>query len=444
MREKLSVSQIVDYLKNKNDNDPNLFDIAVTGELSNVKVYPSNHMYFDIKDERSKMNAIMFKNAVAQLNFMPKVGDKVTVIGSVKVYQKNSNFQLITNDIILDGYGKLFAEFEKNKKLLEAQGLFDTVHKQSISNVPHKIAIISGQDSAALKDVLRTLNMRYKLSQIVVFPTLVQGDLAATNIINNIKLINHYDFDVILLVRGGGSFEDLNAFNDVTLAHTIFNSKIPIVTGIGHESDFTIADFVSDYRGATPTAAAVKVSINSDDFLNYLATLQDKIKMLMHRKIHILQEQIKNYRNSSYLNNFTLITLNKSQQVDYNYVLIKSLFNQKMNHDKKRLIALKEALETKNANNRLIEYHQQLITNHLKLANVYKNNLKEQKYQINELNVKLNLLDPSIILSKGYSILKHKNKVIKDYNKLKSEDKVEVVGANGQITATINEVKINE
>lgn len=466
MKDKISVSQLVDYLKNQNDNDPNLFNIAITGELSNVKVYPSNHMYFDIKDERAKMNGIMFKGAVAQLNFVPKAGDKVTVIGSVKVYQKNGNFQVIANNIILDGYGKLFAQFEENKKLLEAKGLFAIEHKQPISNVPHKIAIISGQDSAALKDVLRTLNMRYKLSQIVVFPTLVQGDLAAQNIINNIKLINRYDFDVILLVRGGGSFEDLNAFNDVGLAHAIFESKIPIVTGIGHESDFTIADFVSDYRGATPTAAAVRVSINSEDFLTYIASQQDKMKMLMNRKVHLLQRQIKNYLHSSYLNNFSLITMNKSQQLDYNYVLLKSLFNQKINGDKKRLLSLKERLETHNIDNRLNEYQQRLVTNQMKLENIrkykielvsnrlsqkherllrmYRTYLKEQTYQVNERNVKLHLLDPHLILNKGYSILKHNNKVIKDYNKIKSGDKVSVRGANGEVIATINEVKIDE
>lgn len=466
VKEKISVSQLVDYLKRKNDNDPNLFNVAISGELSNVKIYPSNHMYFDIKDERSKINAIMFKNDVNRLQFKPQDGDKVTIIGNVKVYQKNSNFQLITSEIILDGYGQLFAQFEKNKKLLAAQGLFDAQHKRAISNTPNKIAIISGQDSAALKDVLRTLNMRYKLAQIVVFPTLVQGESAPTHIINNIKLINRHEFDVILLVRGGGSFEDLNAFNDVALAQTIYDSRIPIVTGVGHESDFTIADLVSDYRGATPTAAAIKVSIDSQDFLNYIASLQGKIKWLLQRKLHILKTQIRNYARASYLNNFTLLTLNKAQQLDYNFLALRAALNQKVHTDKKRLADAKEALETKNIHDKIIQYQQALVTNRLKLDNIYRYNLstllnkitqksytvngvyysylKNKRYQLNELNVKLQLLDPSIILAKGYSIVKHKNRVVKDYNKLRVEDEIEVIGNNGSITAIINEVKINE
>jgi exodeoxyribonuclease VII large subunit len=238
----IEVNALVRYLKDKTNNDFNLLNLSLSGELSNLKQGNSKHLYFDLKDDKAAISGIIFSNNLANLNTKLQNGDKVIVTGSIKVYELNSKFQIIATDIIRQGIGELFALFEKNKRLLKEKGYFDSKYKQTITKYPKMIAIIAGNNTAALKDILKTINTRYKLVKVVVFPSLVQGNNALDNIISNLELINRYPFDTIILARGGGSFGDLNVFNDVNLCLSIFNSKIPINTGMGPETDYTIAD----------------------------------------------------------------------------------------------------------------------------------------------------------------------------------------------------------
>ncbi|MDF9866859.1 exodeoxyribonuclease VII large subunit [Bacilli bacterium PM5-3] len=440
---KVSVSDLVKYLKHINEKDSNLFNLSISGELSNVKVYPSKHMYFDLKDDNSKISGIMFAQNTKSLMFKPQDGDKVKVIGSVKVYQNNATFQVIANKIEKDGFGELYVQFEKNKAELKKAGYFLEEHKKAIPIFPNKIAIIAGHNSAALKDVLTTLNSRYKLSQLVVFESAVQGKDAPKKLINTIETINKYQFDVIILARGGGSFEDLNAFNDVSLAMCIFNSKIPIVTGIGHETDYTIADFVSDYRALTPTAAAIKVSPNTSDLNNQLIRYQNNLKTSFENIINI------NY-----------------QRLDNDYVLLKSTFNNKIINLKNYLSDKKLKLEKNNIKYKLQRYKQKiyeyqlilsnslkfelstknqiLSNNYDKLNKSFENKLKTTKQQLNENIIRLNLLDPNLVISKGYAIVYQDNKLVKDYSLLNKGDDINIIGNKAKINAKVEEVTINE
>lgn len=439
---KINVSELVQYLKRKVDQDIKLSNIKVYGEISNVKKSYNNHLYFDLKDSEAKINCIIFSNNANNIDFTLQDGLKINAYGSVKVYPLSSSFQIIVEKIEKDGLGNLYLEFEKNKKELEKKGYFDIKYKKSIPKFPNKIAVISGNNSAALKDCLTTLNKRYKLSQVFVFPTLVQGNMAASNMIQMINLINKYDFDVILLIRGGGSFEDLNAFNDIELAKIIFNSKTPIVTGIGHEVDYTIADFVADYRALTPTAAAIAISPNKDDILNNLSNSKTNI-----------------------IKTFNYLLMNNFQNVDTYLYKIEKLFKNNLDLNKKELEFLQNRLETNNISNVILEYKKENLELHYKLSNLFNYDLNKRKYallnqyeklekvfnnkvillkqDLNESIIKLNLLDPKNVLDKGYSILKYNNMIVKDYSTLKQNDLVEVFNNNYIISAIIKEVKKN-
>lgn len=440
LQTKIKVSELVQYLKKKTDQDNKLINLKVYGEISNFKVSYNNHIYFDLKDENSKISCIVFNKTKNKININLKDGLKVDVYGSVKVYPMNAAFQIVVENIEEDGLGKLFLEFEKNKKELEKLGYFEQKYKKEIPRFPQKVAIISGNNSAALKDTLTTLNKRYKLSQIYVFPTLVQGINAANNIIKLIKLVNLHDFDVILLVRGGGSFEDLNAFNDLNLAKTIFNSKTPIVTGIGHEIDYTIADFVCDYRAVTPTAAAIKISPNTVELLEYLNNSISNLNNIFSYK----------------LNNYF-------QNIDTLCYRIEKLFNNNYEFNKKTLEYYLNKLESNSIIGTLdnykrinLELHYKLINNYEfflnkrlyllkdiynKLENALQKKIDLTKNEINESIIKLNLLDPNSVLNKGYSILKYKNEIIKDYSLLNKGDLIEVVNDKHKVIAYVDEVK---
>ncbi|WP_423364683.1 exodeoxyribonuclease VII large subunit [Mycoplasma sp. P36-A1] len=442
--DKVSVSEVVQYLKNKNENDSLLKKVALNGELSNVKIYPSGHMYFDLKDEVSKISGIMFSSYLKKVNFKPNNGDKVIISGSIKVYLNNSIFQIVATNIEQDGYGQLFIEFEKNKKLLEQQGYFDNTHKKEIPFLPNMIAVISGNNSAALKDVLTTLNNRYKLSKIVVFPSLVQGSNAANNIISLIQLINDYPFkipfDVIILARGGGSIEDLNAFNDVALAKKIYESNVPIVTGIGHETDFTIADFVSDFRAATPTAAAIKVSIDKNELNKILKRDYNSITNRMNNIIMVNKNKINNIINSTVFKNPENIYLNKVMMLDQYFEKLNTTTNNNIIKYKMKLDKINLALEKNNINIKIEKNISILNSYNDKLISIQTKYLTDKRTQLNENSIKLNLLNPKHILDKGYSIVYKDNKLISNYQLLNNDDLIEIKNNKQTIKAKVIEV----
>ena len=253
----LSITQLTEYIRNKLDMDPNLGQVAVRGEISNYKVYPSGHHYFTLKDESAALKCVMFKGSAMRLRFRPENGMKVIAMGKVTVYPRDGAYQLYCAAMAMDGVGDLYAAFEQLKKKLAAEGLFDPAHKKPLPKYPGTIGIVTSSAGAAVHDMLRILRKRYPLSKVRLLPVRVQGAEAPGEIAAAIRYANHYRLaDLLIVGRGGGSIEDLWAFNDEQVAHAIYDSQIPVISAVGHEPDVTISDYVADLRAATPSNAA--------------------------------------------------------------------------------------------------------------------------------------------------------------------------------------------
>ncbi len=297
-RQVLSVGQINDYIKNKLDNDPGLRNIAIRGELSNYKVYPSGHHYFTIKDGTGAMKCVMFKSAAVRLRFRPENGMQVIAMGSVTVFVRDGVYQLYCTGMVMDGIGDLYAAFEQLKTKLSGQGLFDPAHKKPLPRLPGTIGIVTSSAGAAVHDMLRILRKRYPLTQVKLLPVRVQGAEAPAEIAGAIAYANRYQLaDLLIVGRGGGSIEDLWAFNDEMVARAIYDSKIPIISAVGHEPDVTISDFVADLRAATPSNAAELAVPEQDALRQTLDEMHSAMAVAMQTKIDRAGERLTSIAN---------------------------------------------------------------------------------------------------------------------------------------------------
>ena len=297
-RQVLSVGQINDYIKNKLDNDPGLRNVAIRGELSNYKVYPSGHHYFSIKDGTGAMKCVMFKSAAQRLRFRPENGMQVIAMGSVTVFVRDGVYQLYCTGMVMDGIGDLYAAFEQLKAKLSAQGLFDPAHKKPLPRFPGTIGIVTSSAGAAVHDMLRILRKRYPLTRVRLLPVRVQGAEAPAEIAGAIAYANRYRLaDLLIVGRGGGSIEDLWAFNDELVARAVYDSAIPVISAVGHEPDVTISDFVADLRAATPSNAAELAVPDQDALRQTLDEMQNAMAVAMAAKIDRAGERLGNLAN---------------------------------------------------------------------------------------------------------------------------------------------------
>ena len=294
-RQIISVGQINEYIKGRLDSDPALRNIAIRGELSNYKIYPSGHHYFTIKDGTGAMKCVMFKSSAQRLRFRPENGMQVIAMGSVTVYVRDGVYQLYCTGLILDGVGDLYAAFEQLKSKLAAQGLFDPAHKKPLPRYPGTIGIVTSAAGAAVHDMLRILRKRYPLTRVKLLPVRVQGAEAPAEIAGAIYYANQHKLaDLLIVGRGGGSMEDLWCFNDETVARAIYDSNIPVISAVGHEPDVTISDFVADLRAATPSNAAELAVPDRDALRQTLDELQNAMAVAMQTKIKRAGERLEN------------------------------------------------------------------------------------------------------------------------------------------------------
>lgn len=274
----LTVKALTKYIKRKFDADPHLRNVYVKGELSNVKIHSSGHIYFTLKDEQTKITAVMFAAQAKNLKFRPESGMNVLLQGDVNVYEGSGQYQLYAQLLQPDGIGELFIAFEQLKEKLKNEGLFQASRKKDIPKYPQKIGVITASTGAAVRDIVTTLSRRYPLAEVIIFPALVQGSAAAPSIVKALNQMNSYpNVDVCILGRGGGSIEDLWAFNEEIVARAIAHSEIPIISAVGHETDTTIADFVSDLRAPTPTAAAELAVPNQIELIERITNRKSQI-----------------------------------------------------------------------------------------------------------------------------------------------------------------------
>ena len=290
MNEKyITVTQLTRYIKYKIDNDVNLNEVFLKGEISNFKAHSRGHYYFTLKDDGSRINAIMFASNTKRLKFLPTDGMKVLVTGKISVFEANGGYQIYVNDMLEDGVGNLYIAYEQLKKKLEDEGLFDPAIKKKIPRIPKRVGVVTAPTGAAIKDIISTIKRRWPLTEIYLFPTLVQGEDAKEDIVRQIKNSEKYNLDTLIVGRGGGSIEDLWAFNEEIVARAIYECNIPVISAVGHEIDFTIADFVADLRAPTPTGAAEMAVPDINDITKYL----EQIKIRLNKVIY---NDIKRYR----------------------------------------------------------------------------------------------------------------------------------------------------
>ena len=306
----ITVFELNKIIKEAFENNPYFNRVYIKGEISNFKrQLPSGHCYFTVKDENSRISTVMFNGKASKLKFDPKDGDLVLITGKVSVYEPNGNYQLYVDNMELDGSGNLFKKFLELKEKLEKEGLFKEENKKPIPKFPKKIGVVTASTGAAIRDIITTIKRRYPIVEIYIFPSLVQGDMAKDDIVRNIEIANTFPLDTLIVGRGGGSIEDLWAFNEPEVAYAIYNSKIPVISAVGHERDFTIADFVADLRAITPTAAAELATPNIIDLNIYIDANINKASNLIEALIINYKNRLDRFKNSYILKNLSNLFL---------------------------------------------------------------------------------------------------------------------------------------
>jgi len=436
-----SITALNKAIKNMFDSKPELNRVYIKGEISNFKHHTRGHFYFTLKDENSRIAAVMFASYASNINFEPEDGMKVLVSGRVTVYEATGGYQIYVDDMQLDGLGNLYLEYEKLKKKLETEGLFDVSYKKPIPKYPKRIGIITAPTGAAIRDILSTIKRRYPICETILFPALVQGTGAKESIVEQITRAQDFDLDVIICGRGGGSIEDLWAFNEEIVARAIFASKIPIISAVGHEIDFTIADFVADLRAPTPTGAAEMAVPNLVD----LRTLIEQYKIRSNENIkNIINYNMKRLdalKSSYVLKNPLVLYEVKEQKLDNFIDRANTIMNKYINDYTVRLNNIKSSYVLKNPL-AMYEAKGEKIKGFVEILNkIIKANLSDNNHRYDILLNKLDLLNPLNILSKGYSVLSSGDKVIKSSKDVKVNDEVNVRLHEGKIKAVVKEIE---
>ena len=396
----ISVTQLNEYIRSRMDADEMLAGVAVKGEISNYKMYPSGHHYFTLKDEGGALKCVMFKGNALRLRFRPENGMKVIAMGRVTVFPRDGAYQLYCTAMAMDGIGDLYAAFEQLKAKLAAQGLFDPAHKKPIPKYPGTIGIVTSSAGAAVHDMLRILRKRYPLSKVLLLPVRVQGVEAPPEIAAAIQYANHFRLaDLLIVGRGGGSIEDLWAFNDERVAYAIYESKIPVISAVGHEPDVTISDFVADLRAATPSNAAELAVPDQDALRQQLDSVSASMASLMTRQIRAARQHLNVLAKSPSL----------ASPVGY------------LNQKRQNLTLLK---------NRLIS------------AETRK--LEVEKRRFVELTAKLDAMSPLKVLTRGYAMAQDDaGQVIRSVSQVSAGDRITVRLSDGSVDATVTDRKEN-
>ena len=342
----LSITQLNAYIRGRMDSDPLLAQVAVRGEISNYKLYPSGHHYFTLKDEGSALRCVMFKGNAMRLRFRPENGMKIIAMGKVSVYPRDGAYQLYCTAMTMDGVGDLYAAFEQLKKKLAAQGLFDPAHKKPLPRYPGTIGIITSSAGAAVHDMLRILRKRYPLSRVRLLPVRVQGAEAPGEIAAAIGYANHYHLaDLLIVGRGGGSIEDLWAFNDEQVAYAIYHSEIPVISAVGHEPDVTISDYVADLRAATPSNAAELAVPDQDALRQSLDAMSNAMASSLNRQVKAARQHLMVLSASPALQSPTGYLEQRNQSVELLKNRLVAAQNQNITRAKQRYIAQISKLE---------------------------------------------------------------------------------------------------
>lgn len=441
----LTVTALTKYIKRKFDADPYLDRVFLTGEISNFRMRANAHQYFSLKDDQSKISAIMFKGAFNKLKFQPEEGMKVLVIGRISLYEASGNYQIYIEHMEPDGVGALYQALEKRKIELQKEGLFNPDFKLPLPSNPKRIAVVTSPSGAVIRDIMTTIKRRYPIVQLVVFPTLVQGDKAAADITRRIKEVDALGkFDTMIVARGGGSIEDLWPFNEEIVARAIFESRTPIVSSVGHETDITIADLVADVRAATPTAAAeISTPVLSEELL--------KIKEKENRLNHAMNNQLK-YKKQQHEHMMNSVVFKQPERLYEAFSIQLDMLNRRLEQGlmteiqlkEKRYRELRQTLYFQNPQEKVSVSKQHVDYLNERLNASSTRLLKEKQINLSQMIQNLDMLSPLKTMLRGYSYVKVEDTIIKSVSTLTKGQTMTVHLADGEVAAEVLEVSEEE
>lgn len=437
----LTVKALTKYIKRKFDADPHLRNVYVKGELSNVKIHTSGHIYFTIKDDQTRMPAVMFAAQARSLKFKPESGMNVLLQGDVNVYEGSGQYQLYAQLMQPDGIGELFVAFEQLKEKLAKEGLFHPSRKKQIPKYPQKIGVITASTGAAIRDIVTTLSRRYPLAEVIIFPALVQGAGAAPSIVKALKRAHSYpELDVCIVGRGGGSIEDLWAFNEEIVAREIANSTIPIISAVGHETDTTIADYVSDLRAPTPTAAAELAVPNQLDLLERVSNRKSQMVSIVTAILSQERKRLSRVMSAYPLayperlyRPFVERLTRANEQMERNG---RTIFQQKQQHLAQQTMRL-----TLQNPQRMVLLHQKNVqASQQRLHMAAQKNVQTKGRSFSNMIQLLEALNPLKIMDRGYSLTYQNDQVVKSIEDINPDQPLHIKLQDGVIIASIDSI----
>lgn len=436
----LTVTALTKYIKRKFDVDPYLGRIYLTGELSNFRLRANAHQYFNLKDDHAKISAIMFKGAFEKIKFTPEEGMKVLVTGRISLYEASGSYQIYVDSMQPDGIGALYQAYEQLKKKLTAEGLFNLPKKQ-LPMFPKRIAVVTSPSGAVIRDIITTVQRRFPIAQIVLFPALVQGDRAAADIVKQIERANKIgDFDTLIIGRGGGSIEDLWPFNEEVVARAIVNSDLPVISSVGHETDTTIADLVADVRAATPTAAAeLAVPVLNDEILK-IKQMQQRLFQAMNQKIKFDQQKLAKVKESYIFTQPTRLYERYVQSVDLANNRLRQLSDSYQQSWLQQVQLITNRLSGQQISQSIVNQQQQLANLNIRLNQAGQTNINNQRQRVLKLISELDNLSPLKIMSRGYSYITVDDQVVKSVSQLQKQQTIKMNFEDGSAVAEIKEI----
>ncbi|PLR99876.1 exodeoxyribonuclease VII large subunit [Bacillus sp. T33-2] len=442
----LTVNALTKYIKRKFDADRHLHDVLVKGEISNFKQHSSGHMYFTLKDERARILAVMFSSNNRSMKFKPENGMQVLVRGDITVYEAGGQYQIYIKEMHPDGVGDMYLAYEQLKERLEKEGLFSPIHKKKLPKYPETVGIITSPTGAAIRDILTTIKRRYPITNILIFPALVQGEQAARSIVNAILTANQRtDIDVLIVGRGGGSIEELWSFNEEAVARAIFSSTIPVISAVGHETDFTIADFVADLRAPTPTGAAELAVPHIDELMDRLLNSQSRLLRAMKEKLNVQQERLGRLKKSYAFRYPRRLYEQKLEQVDKWTESLKRGAGKLYETKTESYLQLHRRL----ARNHPEELRKEAVESHSRLTRSLNRAmagiLNEKRKEFSGKVSTLEALSPLKIMDRGYSLAySGDGKLIKRTAQVKVDETIHVKLSDGNIECTVTNVEERE
>ena len=437
--EYVTVSALTKYIKYKFDKDPHLGRVYLTGEISNFRLRPT-HQYFSLKDENAIISATMFQSAFKKIQFRPEEGMKVLVIGKVSVFEKSGQYQINIEHMEPDGVGALYLAYEQLKKKLEAEGLF-SLPKKPIPQFPKKIAILTSESGAVIQDIQTTVARRFPIVQLVLYPTVVQGVHAVNSILKNLDLVEQEDYDVVIIGRGGGSIEDLWAFNEEPVVRRVAELSIPVISSVGHETDTTLIDFVSDMRAATPTAAAEIATPVLMEIHQQLRNLQTRLEQALSRQLQIKRERMQALVNASIFQNPERIYQVYQQRVDQLEMRLQQMMQQSVQQKRQQLLKHQHRLELGSPSRRVQTEKQALQYLAKRLEQAQGQLMKDKKQQFQRVIQQLDLLSPLKIMNRGYGILQQEETIIKSVDQLEVNQELTIQLVDGTVRSKVTSVE---